>query len=223
MSQAHTFSPASAIRAATTALLALALGGCSLLGGGDREPSTIYAPDPRVTLDASAPTVDWQLALVAPQAARIVDSSRIAVRPLPGELQVYRGASWAKPPPDMLQDALLRALEDSGRIPAVARQGAGVFADYKLLMDVRRFEADYAGNAVPAAVIEVNAKLVHGRDQSIVASRTFERATPSTGTDIGLVADAFSRGMAQLTGELALWILATGDAHQRSEHPGEPR
>ncbi|MFD1070912.1 ABC-type transport auxiliary lipoprotein family protein [Luteimonas composti] len=215
--------PALTIRHAVAVLLPLALAGCSLLGGGDREPSTIYAPDPRVTLDASAPTVEWQLALVAPQAARIVDSSRIAVRPLPGELQVYRGASWAKPPPDMLQDALLRALEDSGRIPAVARQGAGVFPDYKLLTDVRRFEADYAGKAVPAAVIEVNAKLVHGRDQSIVASRTFERVTPSAGTDIALVADAFSRGMEQLTGELALWILTTGDAHQRSQHPGEPR
>ncbi len=214
-------SSAPPLRAATATLLALALGGCSLLGGGKGEPSTIYAPDPRVTLDASAPTVRWQLALAAPQAARMIESSRIAVRPSPGELQVYRGASWAKPPPDMLQDALLRALEDSGRIGAVARQGSGIAADYKLVMDVRRFEADYAGNAVPAATIEFNAKLIHSRDQFIVASRTFRHAEPATGTGIGLVADAFSRGMEQLTGELAHWILGAGDAHQREEHPGE--
>lgn len=214
------FRPAIA-RAAAAALLAATLAGCALLGGGDREPSTIYAPDPRVTLDASAPSVRWQLALVSPQAARVVDTSRIAVRPTPGELQVYRGASWAKPPPDMLLDALLRALEDSGRIPAVARQGSGIAADYKLIMDVRRFEADYAGNAVPSAAIEFNAKLIHGRDQTIVASRTFAHAEPATGTDVGLVADAFSRGMERLTGELAHWVLITGDTHQREEHPGE--
>lgn len=212
-----------AVRTASAAILALALAGCSILGGGDREPTTIFAPDPRVTLDAATPAVDWQLSLVSPQAARIVDTSRIAVRPTPGELQVYRGASWAKPPPDMLTDALLRALEDSGRIPAVARQGSGIAADYKLVMDVRRFEADYAGKAAPAATIEFNAKLIHGPDQAIVASRTFLHAEPSAGTDIPLVADAFSRGMERLTAELAHWILSAGDTHQRSAHPGEAR
>src|SRR5690606_38632296 len=151
------------------ATLALALAGCSLLGGGNgRERATIYAPDPRVTLDASAPSVSWQLSLTTPLAARMIDSSRIAVSPAPGEMQVYRGASWAKTPTDMLQDALLRALEDSGRIPAVARQGAGISADYKLVIDLRRFEADYAGNAVPSAAIEFNAKLIHSHDQTIV-------------------------------------------------------
>ena len=211
-------------RLALVATLALALAGCSLLGGGKgRERATIYAPDPRVTLDASAPSVSWQLSLTTPLAARMIDSSRIAVSPAPGEMQVYRGASWAKTPTDMLQDALLRALEDSGRIPAVARQGSGIAADYKLVMDVHRFEADYAGKAAPAATIEFNAKLIHGPDQAIVASRTFLHAEPSAGTDIALVADAFSRGMERLTAELAHWILSAGDTHQRSAHPGEAR
>ena len=212
--------PAAAARAlGGGGLLALALAGCSLLGGGEREPVTIYAPDPRVTVDASAPAVDWQLAMAAPQAARIVDSVRIAVRPTPGELEVYRGASWAKPPPDMLQDALLRALEDSGRIPAVARQGSGIAADYKLVLDVRRFEADYAGSAVPSAVIEFNAKLIHSGDQLIVAAHTFRHAEPASGTAVGLVADAFSRGLERVTGELAHWVLRTGDQHLRQAHP----
>src|SRR3546814_11720760 len=72
----------------------------------------------------------------------------------------------------MLEDAVLRALEDSGHIGAVARQGSGIAGDYKLVMDVRRFEADYAGAAVPAATIEINAKLLHPADQPGAASRT---------------------------------------------------
>lgn len=196
--------------------LALIQAGCSLLGGGNgRERATIYAPDPRVTLDAAAPTVSWQLSLTTPLAARMIDSSRIAVRPAPGELQVYRGASWAKTPTDMLQDALLRALEDSERIPAVARQGSGIMADYKLVIDLRRFEADYAGSALPSAAIEFNAKLIHSHDQSIVASRTFSRIEPAASTDIGVVVQAFTRGLEAVTGELATWILVTGDAHHR--------
>ena len=205
-----------AARLAAGVLLALGLAGCSILGGGnDRERSTIYAPDPRVQIDPSAPTADWQLSLSPPVGARSIDSFRIAVRPNPNELQVYRGAAWAKVPTDMLQDALLRALEDSGKLPSIARQGAGIGADYKLAIDLRRFEADYAGNAVPAATIEFSAKLIHTFDQSIVASRTFHHAEPATGTDVALVVDAFSRGLGTVAAELGSWILTQGGAHSR--------
>lgn len=206
-------------RLAVMALLVIALGGCALLGGGERAPATLYAPDPRMPADPAWPSVDWQLSLGAPSAARVLDSDRIAVRPTPGELQVYKGARWAKTPTDMLQDALLRTLEDSGRIRAVARQGTGVSADYRLVLDLRRFEADYAGNAVPAATIEVNAKLLHMVDQNIVASRTFLQAEPAAGTDAAQVADAFSRSLGQLGHDIAGWVLATGDAHDGTAHP----
>ena len=155
--------PTSATRRLLAACLLLPLlAGCASLigGGGERDRATIYAPDPRVQTDPAWPRADWQLTLRPPTAARMIDSFRIAVRPTPNELQVYRGASWAKTPTDMLQDAVLRTLEDSGRIPAVARQGAGITSDYTLVVDMRRFEADYAGNALPAATIEVNAKLI---------------------------------------------------------------
>ena len=214
----HRNAPAAA-RLAAGVLLALGLAGCSIIGGGnDRERSTIYAPDPRVQIDPSAPVAsDWQLSISPPVGARSIDSFRIAVRPTPNELQVYRGAAWAKVPTDMLQDALLRALEDSGKLPSIARQGAGIGADYKLAIDLRRFEADYAGNAVPAATIEFNAKLIHSFDQSIVASRTFHHAEPATGTEVALVVGAFSRGLAQVSGDLGQWILVSGDQHARKD------
>lgn len=198
---------------------------CALLTGngrGERERATIYAPDPRVQTDPTWPAADWQLSLAPPTSARMIDSFRIAVRPTPDELQVYRGASWAKTPTDMLQDTLLRALEDSGKLPGVARQGTGFAADYKLALDVRRFEADYADGALPTATIEVNAKLVHAVDQGIVASQTFLHAEPSTTTDVGQVVEAFSRALAVVGHDLAGWILTTGDAHGRSAHGDDP-
>lgn len=205
------------------AVLALAsLTSCALLTGNDRnarERATIYAPDPRIQADPSWPAVDWQLSLAPPTAARMIDSFRIAVRPTADELQVYRGASWAKTPTDMLQDTLLRALEDSGKLPAVARQGTGFAADYRLALDVRRFEADYAGGALPSATIEVNAKLVHAVDQGIVASRTFLHAEPSPGTDIAQVVEAFSRALTAVGRDLSGWVLVTGDTHERTAHP----
>ena len=205
------------LRVPVSALLCAAvLGGCSLIGPKRGDEVVQYAPDPRVAADASWPTVPWQLSVTSPVAARAIDSLRIAVRPNPAELRVYKGASWAKRPTDMVEDALLRTLEDSGKIPAVARQGSGISADYKLVLDVRRFEADYAGAAVPAATIELNAKLLHAQDQQVVAARTFRHAQPAASTAVPEVVAAFDRALAQSTRELAGWVLTAGDAHERS-------
>lgn len=213
------------VRIVIALVIAIALPACSLLGGGgrnERDRATIYAPDPRVQADPAWPAAQWQLSLSPPTAARMIDGFRIAVRPTPDELQVYRGATWAKTPTDMLQDTVLRALEDSGKLPAVARQGAGFAANYKLTLDVRRFEADYAGNAMPSATIEVTAKLIHSVDQGIVASRTFLHAEPSSSTEVANVVEAFSRALSIVGRDLSGWVLTTGDAHERTAHPDSP-
>ncbi|PPJ41556.1 MULTISPECIES: ABC-type transport auxiliary lipoprotein family protein [unclassified Pseudoxanthomonas] len=191
-------------------LAAFALAGCSILGSEQRDPVTIYAPDIRVPARAEWPTVGWSLVIAKPTAARVVDSPRISVRPTPGELQVYRGVSWAQPATELVQDAVQRTLEDSGRIPAVASADAGILGDYKLVMDVRRFEADYAGAALPSAVVEINAKLVSSRDQRVVASRTFLQQQPATSVEVAQVAQAFDGALTAATAELVGWLLVAG-------------
>lgn len=206
----------------TPGLLALLLlAGCSIVGGS-REPITIYAPDSQVAADPAWPQADWQLTIGQPTAGRMVDSVRIAVRPVPGELQVYKGAIWAKGPDLQLQDALLRTLEDSGRIAGVARQGSGLAADYRLELDLRRYDADYTGASTPAATIEVNAKLLHSGDREIVASRTFKQATPAASPDIADVSQAFGQALGTVTHDIAGWILESGVEHQRSEKSRTP-
>ena len=194
------------------------LSGCALLGGGGREHATIYAPDPRISADPSWPTVQWQLTLNPATAARMIDSLRIAVRPTPGELQVYKGASWAKPPTQMLEDAVLRGLEDSGRIGAVARQGSGVDGDYKLVMDLRRFEADYSGATAPAATVEVNAKLLHASERGVVASRTFLGTRPAASTGVADVAASFDAALGDVAQQIDGWVLASGQQHEQQPH-----
>lgn len=204
-----------------TALLPALLAGCSslLLGDGDA-PTTIYALDPQVQASPAWPQADWQLSISRPEAPRMVDTLRIAVRPTPYELQVYKGASWAKTPSHQIEDTVLRVLEDSDRIAGVARQGSGMAADYKLVMDLRRYEADYDGNPVPAATIEVNAKLLHAPANEIVDSRTFVHAVPAAAADTGAVVQAFSQALGDIAVEIAGWTLTTGEGHQRQgAHP----
>ena len=195
------------------ALFLLLLTGCSILGSGPQGgPATIYAPNVRIPADPAWPTVDWSLAIVQPSAARVIDGTRISVRPTPDELQVYKGAVWAQPATGLLEDALLRTLEDSGRIASVARLGAGARSDYRLLLDLRRFEADYAGQSVPSATIEVNAKLMRVRDQHIVAARTFLQAQPAAAVEVPQVAAAFEQALTAITRDLAGWTLQSGQA-----------
>lgn len=216
MTTTRALRPAAALRLIGAGLAAaLALSGCSILDEKPKNPTTQYAPDPRVPADPSWPQANWQLSLSAPNAARMIDSLRIAVRPSGDEIQVYKGAAWAKLPSSMIEDALLRTLEDSGKIAAVARQGSGIGAQYKLVLDLRRFESDYAGNALPSAVIEINAKLFHTTDQTVVASRTFLHSTPAASAEVRDVVAAFERSLAASTGEIAGWTLVSGDAHEK--------
>ncbi|MBO9715315.1 MAG: membrane integrity-associated transporter subunit PqiC [Pseudoxanthomonas sp.] len=206
------------LRALALLCLLSAVAGCSsLLGGGKREPVTIYSPQTVAQPDPSWPAVDWQLAIARPSAARLVDSPRIAVRPTPGELQVYRGSSWAQPPTDMIEAGVLRVLEDSGKIGGVGRVSTGMRSDYRLAMDVRRFEADYRGGALPVATIEVSATLLNNHDQRIVARRTFLHEEPAAATDVATVADAFGHALASLSSDIAGWTLVQGQGDARTQ------
>lgn len=203
----------------TLALLPLlALSACISIGNQQRDPITTFAPDIRATTDPGWPQANWALVIAKPSATRSLDSARIAVRPIPNELQVYRGAVWAQPAPDMLQAAVLRTLEDSSRIAAVARTDAGIRSDYRLLTDIRRFESDYAGQALPSAVIEVNALLLSTADQRVVASRTFTRQQPASSTSVADVVTAFEQGLAVVVHDIAGWTLAQGQADAQRSH-----
>ncbi len=98
----------------------------------------------------------------------------------------------------------------------MARAGTGIRADYRLLMDLRRFEADYAGAAVPAATIELNVKLLHATDQRVVASRTFLQARPAASTEVLDVTRAFNQALQALGSEVVGWTLASGQADAAS-------
>jgi len=201
------------------AALLATLAGCSILSGGDRGPGTIYSPALQVQVDPSWPQVDWQLVLSKPSATRMIDSPRINVRPHPGELEIYAGATWAQPSTDMIEDALLRGFEDSGRIAGVARSSAGIRADYRLATDIRRFESDYRGQSTPTVVIALNAKLIHVVDQRVVVDRTFHQEQPVGSTDVPAVAAAFEKGLSQLATDVVGWTLVNGQQDAAKKAP----
>ncbi|AIC09649.1 ABC-type transport auxiliary lipoprotein family protein [Xylella fastidiosa] len=193
-------------------LSVLTLASCSSTLLGEKKPTTIYSPQIHVTTDPSWPRVTWHLTILHPKAPRMIDTPRINVQPTPGEIQVYHNVSWAQPTTDMLEDALIRVFEDSGKIAGVTRAGTGIRTDYSLSLDLRRFESDYAGTPMPTATIEVNAKLISAHNKRLIASRTFIVTQPATNTDTSTVANAFGQALTQLTNELVGWTLTMGQS-----------
>lgn len=198
----------STLRTAALALTLLALTGCGLLP--KQETVTLYRPEAVVAGDATWPQVSWQLQIARPYADTAHDSARILVRPQRGELQVYKGAAWTQPAPDLVLDTLLRAFADSERLAGVARRGEGVNAEYELLLDLRRFEAEYDGATAPNAQVVLGARLVHNADNRVVASRVFGAEVRADSTDVAAVNRAFESGLGDVTAALIGWTLAEG-------------
>ena len=203
------------VRSALLLALALPVAGCAVLSGPQRDPVTLYAPQLVAQADPSWPRAEWQLAIAPPSGSGHVDGSRIGVRPVPGELQVYRGAAWAQPATDMVEASVLRVLEDSGKLAGVGRLATGLRADYRLLMDVRRFEADYRGGSLPTATLEISATLLDNSRQRSVAHHTFTRVQPAAATDVASVAHAFDQALAAVATDIAGWTLTRGQADRR--------
>jgi cholesterol transport system auxiliary component len=194
------------------AILLVLLAGCSILP--EKTEVAIHAPHPRVQPQASWPTVDWQLVVPRPNASALLDSPRIVVRPTPGELQVYKSAIWTQPVPELLQDAVVHAFEDSGKITGVARRGERLSSEFELRLDVRRFEADYGDAGMPSAVVEIGARLVSDRGSRVVAQRLFLHTVPAPGTAVPQVAATFEQAMGAAISDIVGWTLTEGQRHR---------
>lgn len=191
-------------------VVALPLAGCiSLIKEPD--PIAVYALRPEAVDAANLPTVSWSLTVIRPNSLAFLDSNRIAVRPEPNVLQVYKGANWSESLPDLVQANLVQALENSGRIKSVSRQNSGVPAEVAMLVDIRQFESVYApGAKIPDAVIQMHVKVLEYPSNRVIAVQTFNASVPSASKDIPDVVLALERGLNTVTAEIVAFTLANG-------------
>lgn len=182
-----------------------------------RSAAEIYSPQLDPQADPSLPRVTWQLVVSRPIAGQLMDSNRILVRPRPGQLQVYAGAVWSDSAPSLVQGAIVKAFEDSGKILAVGRPGGGLRADYTLTLELRAFEAVYEDpRQSPEVRVEVHAKLLHAGSNQVLGARTFRASQASADTSIASAAAAFGPPMTRVIDELVAWTLTVGEANAQS-------
>lgn len=188
--------------------MALALvSACSILPKPD--PSDVYrlaSTQP----DSQGTPVSWSLRVTKPQTSEFLDSPRIAVVPDGNLISNYANSRWSDPAPVLLRNRLLDGFQRDGRVTLLSTDETNLQADYELGGQLQAFQSEYRGKTVEV-VIRLDARLVRGRDQRIIASRRFEVRQPVSDTQVPAVVAAFGQAGDQLNKQVVDWVVSQGN------------
>ncbi|WP_097104374.1 ABC-type transport auxiliary lipoprotein family protein [Hoeflea halophila] len=184
--------------------MATLLSGC---GGG-----LLAGPPPDTYGLFSAPAVSGrevpnrQILIPEPTALKALDSEKIVIRPSPFAIEYLADSQWSDRLPNIVQDKLVQAFENSGRIGGVGRPGDGLAIDYKIITAIRSFEIK--ADAGEQAVVEISAKLLNDRNGVVVASEIFRSTAPVTGSGNAAYVQSLDRAFEAVVRDLVAWTLS---------------
>jgi cholesterol transport system auxiliary component len=188
--------------------VALALvSACSILPKPD--PSDVYRLAAAPATVQGTP-VAWSLRVTKPQTSEFLDSPRIAVVPNGDLISSYANSRWSDPSPVLLRNRLLDGFQRDGRVTLLSTDDTNLQADYELGGQLQAFQSEYRGNAVEV-VIRLDARLVRGSDQRIIASRRFEVRQPVGDTKVPAVVAGFGLAGDQLNKQVVEWVVQQGN------------
>jgi len=185
----------------------LVLSGCGNLIGPDA-PGQMYVLAPELPAGAATRALPWQLAVSRPESSASLTTDRVAIKR--GEnFDYYANAQWTDQAPQLLQTLLVQAFEKAGAMGSVAKDVAGMHADYILQSEIRGFEAHYdGGDAPPTVVVDVTMKLMSAHSGAIAAAREFRHETPASANTVPAAVAAFDAAMSAVLGEIVDWVFS---------------
>ena len=184
---------------------------CSILPKPD--PSDVYRLASAQPVSDGAP-VSWSLRVTKPQTSEFLDSPRIAVVPNGDLISSYANSRWSDPAPVLLRNRLLDGFQRDGRVTLLSTDETNLQADYELGGQLQAFQSEYRGTAVEV-VIRLDARLVRGSDQRIIASRRFEVRQPVSDTKVPGVVAGFGQAGDALNRQVVDWVVSQGKSAPR--------
>ena len=184
----------------TAAVFAIfALSGCgvsSLLQSKVDEPHTYVL---QVNDAGTAKTAyPFQLGVALPKASPGLDTNRIAVLRDGNQLDYYYGARWGGTAPQVVQSYLVTLLQTQQGFKGVNAEGARIDVDYLLDVELKNFEAVYAGShGNPTIKVTLMGTLIQVKTRQAVASFTASASAPTSDNRLGAVVTAFQTATRQ--------------------------
>jgi cholesterol transport system auxiliary component len=191
--------------------LPLVLAGCggNILGlGPDQEPQ-IYTLSPVSAAPAAgAAQVPWALAVEVRAASDAIDTRRIAITRSGTTMDYYANAVWPDNLPVLVQSALVKAFQDSGRIAAVSREQDSLRADYVLICDIRDFAAHYSdANGAPQIAIAIQAQMAAANGRKVLNSLAANNNVPASANSVDAAIAAFDAALGATLNQIVTWAL----------------
>jgi cholesterol transport system auxiliary component len=210
-------------RAVLVSGAAFLLMSCSDLIGPTSAPRQIYLLQPTGGASTAGAKVDFSLAISTTTDSQHLDSSRIALTQSDTSIDYYAASEWSDHLPVLVQNALVEAFENSGRIEAVASDTGGFHADYFLQAEIRDFQAHYSvPDGVPTIRVRIEAKLAPTRGREIVADLNSVHEIAASGNSVPEVVRAFDQALGEVFSQIVNWALAA-PAHTNAEPAPVPR
>jgi len=191
---------------------------CSILPKA--EPSDVYRlPVAQSGASASHGTAQrWSLRLAKPQASEALNSPKIAVIPQGDLISSYKASRWSDPAPVLLRNRLLDGFQRDGRVSLLSTDDSNLQADLELGGSLQAFQTEYQGTSA-TVVVRLDALLVRGSDQRILASHRFEVRQPLSDVKVPGVVAGFGQASDQLTAQVVNWVVEQG---QKVAQPPRP-
>jgi len=189
------------MRIACIAAVAALAAGC--FGGlGEQVPPPLnYRIDAPMLAAGAALPVD--LKIIVSGTAPGLDGPGIAGR-WPGQrLDYFAGARWADRLPVLIESALAEAFQDSGRLRSVQGDLGRFRASHTLVIEVRRFEADYTAGGLPVAQVSFTATLGRASDRRVLAAFTASASESAAENRQTAVVEALGAAFARAANEAA--------------------
>lgn len=194
---------------------------CSILPKAD--PLDVYRL-PSVQSSASSTRtnpVPWSLRLAKPQASDVLNSARIAVIPRGDLISSYKASRWSDPTPILLRNRLLAGFAQDGRVQLLSTDDSNLQTDLELGGNLQAFQTEYQGNTAQV-VISLDALLVRGNDQRILASRRFEVRQPLSDVKVPAVVAGFGQASDTLTAQVIAWTVEQGQKNTTGKSTANP-
>jgi len=146
------------------------------------------------------------LRIAVPDAETALQGADVVVSPDGRRLAFAAGARWSQPIPELLQDAAMQSLAQSGNLITITPPTV-VRADYTLEPVIRAFEAsfDRGEEAPPLAKIRILVTLTDMKSRQVIAKKEFYGEQRATEVRVTSIVNALDSLTQTVMAEMAVW------------------
>lgn len=134
-----------------------------------------------------------------------LDSTRVALKPTPNQIDYYAQIEWGDRLSTLIQESIIYSLQNSHHFAAVTRSSEGIIPDYSLKTEVRQFHVQRNGQK-STATLEYFFQLVKSTDRQVIADKVITQRIDLQGETMPHVVQSLNQAHVNALEDLVMWL-----------------